>query len=82
MLVSSFPRLADELTFQAIPWKHSLAANSSISAVSPFDHSAMFVHIFKYFIAFQPYYFIIMSGKWKNEVLMLVIRSAGLINLI
>lgn len=50
--------------------------------VSPFDHSAMFVHVFKYFIAFQPYYFIRMSGKWKNEVLMLVIRSAGLINLI
>lgn len=82
MLVSSFPRLAVELTFQAIPWKHSLAANSSVSAVSPFDHSAMFVHVFKYFIAFRPYYFIRMSGKWKNEVLMLVIRSAGLINLI
>lgn len=31
------------------------------------------MHIFKYFIAFQPYYFI-MSGKWKNEVLMLVMK--------
>lgn len=52
MLVSSFPRLVDELTFQAITWKRSLAANCSISAVSPFDHSAVFVQVFEYFIAF------------------------------
>lgn len=56
-------------------------AKCLVSAASPFDCSAVFVQVFAYVIAFGPCYFIRMSGKWENKVLMLVIRRAGLINL-
>ena len=50
--VLSSPRLAGELTFEAIAWKCCLVAQSLVSAASPFSCSAVFAQVFEYCIAF------------------------------
>ena len=78
-----FHTSADQRTFCTNVWWHRLTAKSSVWAVmsSLSVKSSLYVIIWIFF-ALCPYYFAKMSGKWTLKILVLVIKSIGLMSLI